>query len=418
MPLSAQPLSQALLTLAAVEVHPVNRVDHPLDQGLLALGLAAVLSLVLVPLGIKLAWRLGVVDRPRGDKIHTRPTPLMGGVAMALTFLAVSAAWLTWRGDWSPQVVGLLLGCALATVLGVADEVYSLPPRRHFLGQIVVVAVALLAQFPFVQKVSNPFSGSAEAAIAHSGSVPLSYLVGLGSDQHGLAALATVVLGVAFTAFWIVGFMNTVNFLDGLDGLAGGVGAIAALFLGLWAVVMTGNGFAPTQDNQNVVLPLILCGSILGFLVFNWAPARVFMGDSGAMFIGFALGALSIFGPVKLGTALLIVIVPIVDVAWAIVRRLLGRRSFASGDKHHIYHRMLELGLTRRAVVLSFYALCIALGLIDLKLYKREKLIAFIIVAVMTGLAAVTIELRGRRIEALATRAAKRPDAPLPPLDA
>jgi UDP-N-acetylmuramyl pentapeptide phosphotransferase/UDP-N-acetylglucosamine-1-phosphate transferase len=152
------------------------------------------------------------------------------------------------------------------------------------------------------------------------------------------------------------------------------------------------------------VLPLILCGAILGFLVYNWAPARVFMGDSGAMFIGFALGALSIFGPVKLGTALLILIVPIVDVAWAIVRRLLGRRSFASGDKHHIYHRMLELGLSRRSVVLAFYALCTALGVLDVLLVKKQKLAADAVVAVLAAAGAIALEVRGRRAEARARR--------------
>jgi UDP-N-acetylmuramyl pentapeptide phosphotransferase/UDP-N-acetylglucosamine-1-phosphate transferase len=199
--------------------------------------------------------------------------------------------------------------------------------------------------------------------------------------------------------FWIVGMMNTVNFLDGLDGLAGGVAAIAALFLGLWAWHMAGSGYV-TRDEQNVILPLILCGALLGFLVYNWAPARVFMGDSGAMFLGFALGALSIFGPVKLGTALLLLIVPIVDVAWAIVRRLLGRRSFASGDKHHIYHRMLELGMSRRSVVLAFYALCIALGVLDLLLVKKQKLAADAVVAVLAAAGAVALEVRGRRAEA------------------
>src|SRR2546429_687188 len=202
-------------------------MSNGLGGGLLGLGLAFLVAVALVPFGIRLAWRLGVVDHPVGDKIHARPTPLMGGAAMAASFLVV-----------------------------------------------------------------------------------------------------TLVAGILFTVFWIVGMMNTVNFLDGLDGLAGGVAAIAALFLGLWAWHMAGSGYV-TRDEQNVILPLILCGALLGFLVYNWAPARVFMGDSGAMFIGFALGALSVFGPVKLGTALLLLIVPIVDVAWAIVRRLLGRRSFA-----------------------------------------------------------------------------------------
>jgi UDP-GlcNAc:undecaprenyl-phosphate GlcNAc-1-phosphate transferase len=374
-------------------------MSNGLGKGLLGLGLAFLVAAALVPLGIRLAWRFGVVDYPVGNKIHARPTPLMGGAAMAASFLMVTALF---PRHWPNQaLVGLLVGCALATALGIADEMWSLSPWKHFVGQVGVVLVAIAIGFPVIQRVSNPF---APVSLRGSSSVYLATLLGFGPAPWGLAHAITLAAGVLFTVFWIVGMMNTVNFLDGLDGLAGGVGAIAALFLGLWAWRITGSGYAPTRDEQNVILPLILCGAILGFLLFNWAPARVFMGDSGAMFVGFALGALSIFGPVKLGTALLILIVPIVDVAWAIVRRLLGRRSFASGDKHHIYHRMLELGLPRRAVVLAFYALCTALGVLDLLLVKQQKLAAFAVVAVLAAAGAVALEVRGRRAEARAGR--------------
>ena len=380
-------------------------LNNGLGRGLIFLVAACALSTLLTPLGIRLAWRLGIVDRPVGDKIHARPTPLMGGVAIAVAFLLVS---LTLPRPWTNGgLIGLLVGCALATVLGFCDEKWKLSPRTHFIGQVAVVVVAILAGFPRIERISNPFTSAADAARDPHASVYLSTIVGF--QQHVVNGIpydgnhtVTVLLGWIFTLFWIVGMMNTVNFLDGLDGLAGGVSAISALFLGLWALVMEHSGYHATRDHQNVILPLILCGAILGFLLYNWAPARVFMGDSGAMFIGFALGALSIFGPVNLGTALLLLLIPIMDVAWAIVRRLLGRRSFASGDKHHIYHRMLELGLSRRAVVLIFYALIAALGVVDLYLHKRAKLIAFVIVAVLVAAVAVQLELRGRRASARA----------------
>jgi UDP-GlcNAc:undecaprenyl-phosphate GlcNAc-1-phosphate transferase len=374
-------------------------MSNGLGEGLLGLGLAFLVAVALVPLGIRLAWRLGVVDHPVGDKIHARPTPLMGGAAMAASFLVVT---LLFPRHWpNPALVGLLAGCALATLLGIADELWSLPAWKHFLGQVGVVLVAIVIGFPRIQGVSNPLFTTVSPH--HSGSISLATLLGFGHAPGNVAHAVTLVAGILFTVFWIVGMMNTVNFLDGLDGLAGGVAAIAALFLGLWAWHMAGSGYV-THDEQNVILPLILCGALLGFLVYNWAPARVFMGDSGAMFIGFALGALSIFGPVKLGTALLLLIVPIVDVAWAIVRRLLGRRSFASGDKHHIYHRMLELGMARRSVVLAFYALCIALGVLDLLLVKKQKLAADAVVALLAAAGAVALEVRGRRAEARTRR--------------
>ena len=361
--------------------------DRGLGPGLIGLGVAFALSVLFVPFSMRLARRLGVIDRPVGDKIHLRPTPLMGGTAIAVAFLVTAGGWHAWNvlHEHKPNaaLTGLLIGCALAAALGIWDEIRTLPPRVHFLGQVGVVVVTLFLNFPIISHVSNPLQKI---------------------SLHGAANLAVPgVVAVLFTVFWIVGMMNTVNFLDGLDGLAGGVTAIAALFLGLWEVVVS-NFYLPSHQDQNVILPLILCGAILGFLVYNWAPARIFMGDSGAMFIGFTIGALSLFGTApRIGTALLILIVPIIDVAWAIVRRLLGRRSFANGDKHHIYHRMLELGLSRRAVVLLFYGLCIVLGLIDLKLYKGDKVIAFAIVAVLAAAGAVALEMRGRGVASRAT---------------
>jgi len=379
-------LSAVSYQLVVASVAPTPN-DNGLGRGLIGLGVAFVLAVLLVPFSMRLARRLGVIDRPVGDKIHLRPTPLMGGVAIATAFLITAGGWHVWTvlHEHKPNVAltGLLIGCALAAALGIWDEIRTLPPRVHFLGQVGVVVVTLFLNYPIISHVSNPLQKI---------------------SLHGTANLAVPgVVAVLFTVFWIVGMMNTVNFLDGLDGLAGGVTAIAALFLGLWGVVIVGTGYAPAYDSQNVILPLMLCGAILGFLVYNWAPARVFMGDSGAMFIGFTIGALSLFGTApRIGTALLILIVPIIDVAWAIVRRLLGRRSFASGDKHHIYHRLLEVGLSRRAVVLLFYGLCIVLGLIDLKLYKGDKVIAFAVVAVLAAAGAVALEVRGRRVSSRA----------------
>jgi len=379
---------QLLVTPGVTQGSP----DRGLRAGLIGLGVAFAFSVLFVPVSMRLARRLGVIDRPVGDKIHLRPTPLMGGTAIAIAFLVTAGVWHVWS-DLHPvkptapntALTGLLIGCALAAALGIWDELRTLPPRVHFLGQIGVVVVTLCLNFPVISSVSNP-------------------LVKIGAGHTSQSVLP--IIGIVFTIFWIVGMMNTVNFLDGLDGLAGGVTAIAALFLGLWEVVVP-NTFSPSHQDQNVILPLMLCGAILGFLVYNWAPARIFMGDSGAMFIGFTLGALSLFGTApRIGTALLILIVPIIDVAWAIVRRLLGRRSFASGDKHHIYHRMLDLGLSRRAVVLLFYGLCIVLGLIDLKLYRGDKVIAFAVVAVLAASGAVALEARGRRV---ASRAAPAP---------
>src|SRR5438874_9678245 len=151
-------------------------MSNGLGGGLLGLGLAFLVAVALVPLGIRLAWRLGVVDHPVGDKIHARPTPLMGGAAMAASFLVVT---LLFPRHWpNQQLVGLLVGCTLATLLGIADEVWSLSPWKHFLGQVGVVLVAIRIGFPVIQTVTNPFLTT--VSLHRSGSISLATLLGFG----------------------------------------------------------------------------------------------------------------------------------------------------------------------------------------------------------------------------------------------
>jgi UDP-N-acetylmuramyl pentapeptide phosphotransferase/UDP-N-acetylglucosamine-1-phosphate transferase len=149
---------------------------------------------------------------------------------------------------------------------------------------------------------------------------------------------------------------------------------------------------------EELVLPLALAGALLGFLPYNWHRASIFLGDSGSVFLGLALGALSIIGPAKLGTALLVLIIPILDVAWAVVRRRMQGRSFLAGDKQHVYHRMLHLGVRYTHVVLLFYLICAVLGTIDLLLYRFQKLLAFVLLVLLVSAVFVLLETRAQRI--------------------
>jgi UDP-GlcNAc:undecaprenyl-phosphate GlcNAc-1-phosphate transferase len=155
---------------------------------------------------------------------------------------------------------------------------------------------------------------------------------------------------------------------------------------------------------------MALAGALLGFLVFNWSPAKIFLGDSGSMFLGMALGVLSIAGPAKLGTALIVLIVPVLDVAWAIVRRGMRGKNFLSGDKQHVYHRLMELGPRPTQTVLLFYGICIVLGAVDLLLLKLWKYIAFAVLAVILIAAFAVLELRA---ESAARERQPAPDGPL-----
>lgn len=338
---------------------------------------------MLTPLAAAVARRLGIVARPGGEKIHTVATPLMGGVAVYLAFAATMVALTPLRG----AVVGVLAGGLVAVVVGLLDERLTLPPLTHLAGQVAAAVVAVVAGVGVLQTVSVPTAGFAAPGIR----LPLA-------------------IGVVVTLFWIVGWMNTLNFLDGLDGLAAGVSALAALLLAVWAAEEQRFLIPTTAGHADLILPLALAGALVGFLVFNWHPARIFLGDTGSMFLGMALATISIVGPTKLGTALLVLIIPVLDVAWAIVRRRLRGRSFLSGDKQHVYHRMMELGMSHPATVLTLYLLVLGLGILDLVLFKTQKLIAFVVLAIVLASAFVALEIGAtRRIRAGTAKPLRRP---------
>lgn len=291
---------------------------------------------------------------------------MLGGVAVFISF----AAAVVVSAPLSAPVRGVLLGGLAAIVVGVLDEVVTLPPVAHLLGQIATAGIAVGAGVGVIRFVSVP----SNSLVAPPVSLPL-------------------VVGLALTMFWLVGMMNTINFLDGLDGLAPGIATIAAVLLAIWASEPHRFALASTQP-ESVILPMALAGALLGFLVFNWNPARIFLGDSGSMFLGLSLGALSIVGPAKLGTALIVLVVPILDVAWAIIRRGMRGKSFLSGDKQHVYHRMVEIGLSPTRTVVLLYAICVALGIADLLLLRLSKYIAFAVLAVILIAAFALLEVR------------------------
>jgi UDP-GlcNAc:undecaprenyl-phosphate GlcNAc-1-phosphate transferase len=323
----------------------------------------------LTPVAERLATRFGIVDHPGGQKIHARVTPLLGGVAVYAAFALTAVFVLPLRG----AVVGILAGGCAAIVVGVLDEKLGLPPLVHLAGQIAAALIAMAAGVGVVRTLNLPWS-----SLTTPGRT-LPFAVGFG-----------------LSLFWIVGMMNTMNFLDGLDGLAAGIAALSAGLLAVWAGE-SNRFYLPAGHKEYLVLPVILAGALLGFLVFNWHPACIFLGDSGSIFLGLAIGVLSIVGPAKLGTALLVLVIPVLDVGWAIVRRQMQGRSFLTGDKQHVYHRMLALGLSHTTTVLLLYFLCFVLAALDLFLFRLAKLVAFLLLAVATGSTFVILEVRASR---------------------
>lgn len=293
------------------------------------LGLAFVSAFLFTPLVIKIAPRVGAIDRPNYRKVHTRTMPRMGGLAIYLAFVIT----VIFTQIIDRRLGGLLAGSTLIILLGLADDIWNLAPRWKLLGQILA-ALVLVAFGTQVNFVTNPFSG-------------------------GVITLG--ILAVPLTVLWIVGVTNAVNLIDGLDGLAAGVSAVAAITL---AVVGWRSG-----EMDVAVWALILAFSTLGFLPYNFNPARLFMGDSGSMFLGYSLASLSLLSLTKSTTAFSLVIpfiilgIPILDTMCAIVRRFLGGQPIFQADKEHLHHRLLELGFSHRGTVLIIYAISGIFGL-------------------------------------------------------
>lgn len=294
-------------------------------------GLALVLSLIFTPLARRLAIWTGIVAYPVARSVHTEPKPFLGGLAMYLSFaIAVVASGRV----IDQKVLGILVCGGLIMLLGIVDDKVALKPKVKLLGQIAVAALFVYAFDVKIEYIHSP--------------------LGDRWIQFGL-------LSGPLTIFWIISLVNVVNFIDGLDGLAAGISTIGSLTL---LLVSLQQGFSAA-----VVLTAALAGSAIGFLRYNFNPAKIFMGDAGSMFLGFTLAAVSVQGVLKSALAIGVVVpvlalaLPIFDTAFAIIRRVASGRSIGEADKDHLHHRLLRLGLSHRGTVLVMWAISASLGL-------------------------------------------------------
>lgn len=292
-----------------------------------ALVIALGIPLLLTPLIRKLAIIAGAVAIPGARKVHLGPIPCWGGLGIYLGF----AAALVCSVPLNREMLGLLLGGLVILVVGLIDDRRALSPWAKLAGQIG--AAAVLVSFGVTIKfMTNPFGGM----------ISLGYF------------------SIPFTIAWVVAITNALNLVDGLDGLAAGIAVISA---GTVAVISLGQGALPVA-----FCAMLLGAAALGFLPYNFHPARIFMGDTGAMFLGFMLASLSALGLTKSATAfslilpILILGIPIFDLLFAIVRRLLRGQHIFTADKGHLHHRLLDMGLTHRQTVLMIYAINLILG--------------------------------------------------------
>ena len=323
------------------------------------------LALATTPLTARLGLHLGIVDEPGGRRQHQGRISRLGGVALYAAFTAgllltllLPPSLLPTRQD--PQelrrLTGLLLGTGFVFIFGLLDDRFQFSAYPQYAAQFAASLVAI-AFIIHIKHVNNPFTNQ--------------FFAGPGGFPWPLVG--------ALTVAWIMGMINTVNFLDGLDGLAAGVGAILCIVL---AVHMIRQG-----QLSVALLPLALLGATLGFLPYNFHPAKVFMGSSGSYSLGFALAALGIIGGARVATVLLAIGLPILDVAWQVVRRRRLRQPIGLGDRGHLHFRLYDLGYSQQTIVLAYYGFCALFGLLAFLLSSRlYKLLALLSMGVAVGL--------------------------------
>ncbi|AIF44602.1 glycosyltransferase family 4 protein [Virgibacillus sp. SK37] len=284
--------------------------------------LTTLISLIITPIVIKYAKKLNATDKPNYRKVHKDPIPTLGGLAIFMSFLI----GLVILQPVSEYHLAIVIGAFIIIILGFFDDLFDLSPKVKFLTQIAVASLVVFWGGLQVEFINLPFGGQIEFGFFSS----------------------------VITIIWIAGITNAMNFIDGLDGLAAGVSSIALMTIAIMAITM-GNIYVAT-------MALILFFSTMGFLRYNFNPAKIFMGDTGAMFLGFMISVLALLGfknvtIISFIIPIFILGVPISDTLIAMVRRYINKQPLSSPDSSHLHHRLVKFGLTHKQTVLFIYAL-------------------------------------------------------------
>lgn len=325
--------------------------------------LSFLISYFMVPVSINFANKKGILDNPNKDnrRVHKVPTPRIGGIAIVSAILiSVLTMWgisLFIDINLDNKVIGYVIGAIIIALMGFVDDVKSLKPLYKFMFQLVAGAVI--------------------------------YMFGISIIGTKIPFLHTQFIDFGILAFpvtliWVLGITNSVNLIDGLDGLAAGISSISAISL-LFIFMITG------ASVEVVVITLALVGATLGFLPYNFNPAKTFMGDTGSNFLGYTLATVSIMGMAKGYTLLAIVIpliilgVPVFDMLFAIIRRLARHQKLTTPDKDHIHHRLLRKGFSQRQAVLILYTITSILGILSVTIISgklKQGIMSIVIVII------------------------------------
>ena len=323
------------------------------------------LGVFIVPFVIDLSQKGGLVDVPNERKIHTTPISRLGGIAIWLsTMLTFLFLVLLSYYPYGSLLSGILLGGSLMFLLGLIDDIYNLDAKFKLIIQLSIATIVYLLGVK-IDTLFNPFGG----------------VIDLGIFSYPI------------TILWIVGVTNAVNFIDGVDGLAGSVITVNSIALALVAVAMT-----PAQP-ITALIAFILAGSMLAFLTFNFNPAKIFMGDSGALFSGFLLATLSIAGVMKGATLaillpFLVLAVPIMDITYSSLRRIMKGKSPFVADAEHIHHKLLNAGFSQKKTVAILTTVAIVGGAIATYfsgVLKHYFTYIGILILIMIGLSIISV---------------------------
>lgn len=309
--------------------------------------IALIVTYICTPLVRTLAVKIGAIDAPDARKIHQVSIPRLGGLAIYIGYMVS----LLYSVKDISSVKGLLIGSVILVAVGIWDDVKQIGPKTKLLGQIV--AALMLPIF--------------DNAI---------HFISIGDHMLYLEYLS-----IPLTVFWIVGFTNIVNLIDGLDGLAAGISLIACIAICIVTLQMGQVDLA--------CITLALAGAACGFLRYNFNPAKIFMGDTGSMLLGYTMAAISVMGSVKTAATVGLVVpvivlgLPILDTLFAIVRRRINGRPVFQPDKGHLHHRLLAMGLTQKQAVLLMYAITAVLGCVSIVAAKANFTIGLLLVVLI-----------------------------------
>ncbi|WP_342042438.1 glycosyltransferase family 4 protein [Bacillus sp. OTU2372] len=330
-------------------------------QNILAFVASFITVIIATPFVIKLAIKIGATDKPNKRKVHQKIMPRLGGLAI---FIGVFVGYFV-SGLYSQRILTISVGAVLIIIIGILDDLYELSAKVKFAGQLLV-ALLIVSSGLKVDFLTIPFV----------------------VDRMDLGLFS-----YPLTVFWIVGITNAINLIDGLDGLAAGISSIGIASLGLLAA-LSGKGLILT-------IALILLGSTLAFLFYNFHPAKIFMGDTGALFLGYCISILSLLGLYKSVTLFSIIIpiiilgVPVFDTTFAIIRRIMNRQPIGAPDKSHLHHRIMELGLSHRNTVLIIYCFGILFSVAAILLESVTLWVALIVLVVLFIIIHIIAELVG-----------------------